>query len=79
MIVNSFMPSELPLMRARLETYFPEFLDHLEGDEEKQDARERAERIMELFGQVPTITDESLIPGTSLLREFIGGSEYNYH
>ena len=78
-IVNSFMPSELPLMKARLENYFPEFVEHLAGDEEKQDAMDRAERVLELFSQVPAVEDESIIPSNSLLREFIGGSSYNYH
>ncbi|MFP4115235.1 MAG: ATP cone domain-containing protein [Spirochaetota bacterium] len=78
-IVNSFMPSELPIMKGRLESRFPEFVDHLEGDEEKRDARERAERIIELFAQVPAVPTEDAIPGDSLLREFIGGSTYDYH
>lgn len=78
-VVNSFMPSELPLMKGRLQTYFPEFIQHLEGDEEKQDARERAERIIDLFEQLPAVADEAHVPATSLLREFIGGSSYNYH
>lgn len=78
-IVNSFMPSELPLMKGRLERHFPEFVEHLAGDEEKRDARERAERIIELFAQVPPVPNEGDIPGDSLLREFIGGSTYDYH
>ncbi len=78
-IVNSFMPSELPLMRERLERSFPQFVEHLVGDEEKRDALERANRIIELFAQVPHVGSEDEIPGDSLLREFIGGSVYNYH
>ncbi|MFW5738168.1 MAG: response regulator SirA, partial [Spirochaetota bacterium] len=78
-IVNSFMPSELPVMKGRLERHFPELVEHLAGDEEKRDARERAERIMDLFAQVPSIPSEDDIPAGSLLREFIGGSSYDYH
>ncbi|HKJ85370.1 MAG TPA: ATP cone domain-containing protein [Spirochaetia bacterium] len=78
-IVNSFMPSELPVMKGRLERHFPEFVEHLSGDEEKHDARERARRVIELFAQVPSVPDEDAIPGKSLLREFIGGSTYDYH
>ncbi len=78
-IVNSFMPSELPLMKARLQRSFPQFVEHLVGDEEKRDALERARRIMELFAQVPAVGSEDAIPGDSLLREFIGGSVYDYH
>jgi hypothetical protein len=32
-----------------------------------------------LFSQIPAVKDESVVPGTSLLREFIGGSTYSYH
>jgi len=78
-IVNSFMPSELPVMKGRLERHFPEFVEHLSGDEEKHDARERARRVIELFAQVPSVPDEDAVPGKSLLREFIGGSTYDYH
>ena len=78
-IVNSFMPSELPVMKGRLERHFPEFVEHLSGDEEKHDARERARRVIELFSQVPSVPEEDAIPRTSLLREFIGGSTYDYH
>ena len=78
-IVNSFMPSELPVMKGRLERHFPEFVEHLSGDEEKHDASERARRVIELFAQVPSVPDEDAIPGKSLLREFIGGSTYDYH
>ncbi len=78
-IVNSFMPSELPLMKARLERSFPRFVEHLAGDEEKRDALERADRIIELFARIPAVSSEEEIPGDSLLREFIGGSVYDYH
>jgi uridine kinase len=78
-IVNSFMPSELPVMKSRLERHFPEFVEHLAGDEEKRDARERAQRIITLFDQVPPVPTEDAVPATSLLREFIGGSSYDYH
>lgn len=77
-IVNSFMPSELPVMKGRLERHFPEFVEHLSGDAEKRDARERAERVIELFAQVPALSAEDDIPDDSLLREFIGGSSYDY-
>ena len=31
-----------------------------------------------LFDQLPAVTDESVVPARSLLREFIGGSAYDY-
>ena len=36
-------------------------------------------RLQSLFDQLPPVTDESVVPPRSLLREFIGGSEYTYH
>jgi uridine kinase len=77
-IVNSFLPYELPVFKARLHRHFPELLEQVRADPEREDARERAQRIMALFEQIPVWTDESFVPGRSLLREFIGGSEYSY-
>jgi hypothetical protein len=31
-----------------------------------------------MFEELPLWSDESVIPADSLLREFIGGSRYNY-
>ena len=77
-IVNSFLPSELPIMKRRLAGYFPGFLERLADEPEMRDARERADRVLALFGSVPDVPGEDDIPGTSLLREFIGGSSYHY-
>jgi uridine kinase len=78
-IVNSFMPSELPIMRRRLAHYFPEFIKNLGGDLEKSDALDRANRINALFASIPDFDGENAVPADSLLREFIGGSSYTYH
>jgi hypothetical protein len=32
-----------------------------------------------MFARIPAVTDEGAVPTRSLLREFIGGSEYSYH
>ena len=34
--------------------------------------------MQSLFEQLPEMTDEEVVPPRSLLREFIGGSEYRY-
>jgi uridine kinase len=78
-IVNSFLPYELPIMKARVERYLPPVVEELAADPEHQDARERAERVQALFAQVPSVADERVVPERSLLREFIGGSAYRYH
>ena len=77
-IVNSFMPSELPLMKRRLGTVLPDLVGELEGDLEKSDALDRGTRVMELFAMLPDVDGEDLLPGDSLLREFLGGSVYTY-
>lgn len=77
-VVNSFMPSELPIMKGRLEHMFGGFVEHLKDDPEKTDALDRAVRIQQMLAAVPAVDGEGDIPPRSLLREFIGGSEYEY-
>jgi uridine kinase len=77
-IVNSFLPCELPIMKHRLGGLFPGFIEQFAADPERSDALDRARRILELFGELPSWSDESLVPADSLLREFIGGSRYRY-
>ncbi|WP_455382281.1 ATP cone domain-containing protein [Salinispira pacifica] len=79
-IVNSFFPAELPLLKRRLAEYFPEFVLELSDDPDRLDALGRARRVETLFREVPDIEEsaESAVPKDSLLREFIGGSVYSY-
>jgi uridine kinase len=77
-IVNSFMPYELLFLKARLAPYFPGFIEELSGNADRADALARAERISGLFSQIPDCADENVVPPDSLLREFIGGSSYEY-
>jgi uridine kinase len=63
----------------RLAPYFPGFIAEFSGSPDRGDALARAERIQGLFSQIPDWGDESLVPPESLLREFIGGSSYQYH
>jgi len=77
-ILNSFFPYELPIMKHRLGRFFPGFIEEFKNDPERADALARAQRVIEMFNEFPEWSDESLVPGTSLLREFIGGSSYSY-
>ena len=77
-VVNSFMPSELPIMKGRLEHMFGDFVESLKDDPEKTDALDRAIRVQQMLAAVPGVAGEDDIPDRSLLREFIGGSEYEY-
>ncbi len=77
-IVNSGLPYELPIMRTRLFSYFEQWVDHYRDDPLRQDAATRAERVYHLLKAVLPVEDDSPIPPDSLLREFIGGSCYEY-
>jgi len=78
-IVNSFLPYELPVMKGRVEKHLTALLEELAVSPDQQDAFERASRVRALFDQIPAVTDETVVPRRSLLREFIGGSGYEYH
>jgi uridine kinase len=77
-IVNSGLPYELPVMRARLYSSFQTWVDQYKDDPLRADAYERSLRIRDMLAAVTPVTDETPIPGDSLLREFIGGSVYAY-
>lgn len=77
-IVNSALPYELPVMRARLFAHFQRWAEQYRDDPLRTDAYERAERVRAMLQEVTPVEDESPIPPDSLLREFIGGSCYVY-
>ena len=77
-IVNSGLPYELPVMRIRLFEHFERWADQYKGDPLREDAFTRAERVYHLLKTVTPVEDDAAIPPDSLLREFIGGSCYDY-
>jgi len=77
-IANTFLVYELPVMKQRLEAFFPGFLSAFKGDPDREDAYERAVRIVALFDEIPAWNNEEAVPRDSLLREFIGGSSLRY-
>jgi len=77
-IVNSALPYELPVMRVRLYDHFARWVEQYRDDPLRVDAYERALRVRNLLHAVAPLADESAIPADSLLREFIGGSCYEY-
>jgi uridine kinase len=78
-IINGATPYELPIMRARLCTYFAEWVRLYQDDPNRVDAYLRAERVHDLLQAIIPIDDDSDIPATSHVREFIGGSAYDLH
>ncbi|MGQ9600814.1 MAG: ATP cone domain-containing protein [Anaerolineae bacterium] len=79
-IINGALPYELPVMRRRLLDHFARWAQQYQNDPLRVDAWTRAQRVYELLKAVAPIVeeDEQAIPPTSHLREFIGGSCYQY-
>ncbi len=77
-IINTAMPYELPVFRARMLDHFEHWAEEYQGNPLREDAFIRASRVSSLLKQIVPIDDESPIPGDSVLREFIGGSIYSY-
>lgn len=77
-LVNSAMPFELPILKARLFKFFPAAMEKFKDEPKRQDAYVRAKRVYEMLKDLTPVEDDSAVPPKSLLREFIGGSEYKY-
>ena len=79
-IVNGAFPYELPVMRRRLLDSYAKWVQDYEDDPLRSDAYMRALRVHQLLQAVAPIEagDEDVIPADSPLREFIGGSCYEY-
>jgi len=77
-IISSGMPYELPLYSHRLKDNFTEWEGKYRNDPLKEDAYERAARLHKVLKSVTPIEDDSFVPSSSVLREFIGGSDLDY-
>jgi len=77
-IINSAMPYELPLYHARLLDDFARWEGQYQDDPLRQDAYMRATRVHKILKAIEPVQDDSPIPPDSVLREFIGGSIYQY-
>ncbi len=77
-LVNSALPFEWPILKSKLFQYFPEALRLYKEDPKRQDAYIRARRVYDLMDQITAVEDDSVVSSKSLLREFIGGSQYSY-
>ncbi len=77
-IVNSAMPYELPMYKAKLADSFAQWTKDFSGDPLREDAFERASRVNALMQQLEAVADDSIVPENSVIREFIGGGIYKY-
>lgn len=76
-VINAGMPYELAVLKHALRDVLPEmdFVEKLK-DEGRLDPYVRGVRIHSLLQTVEEFSNWDLIPTTSPIREFIGGSEY---
>jgi len=78
-IISSAMPYELPIYTNRMLNLFEKWAEIYKNNVLKADAYERSLRVFNLLKTIKPISDESSIPLNSVIREFIGGSSFNYH
>ena len=79
LIINSAMPYELSIYKTRLFERFKQWKEKFKGDTLRADAFERACRISSMLSEIEALSDDSFVPGDSVIREFIGGSTLSYH
>lgn len=77
-LVNSAMPFELPILKHKLFGHFPEALAKFKAEPKRQDAYIRARRVHDFLKDLTPWEDDAAVPQKSLIREFIGGSDYAY-
>ncbi len=77
-VVNSAMPYEMPMYKAKLFNEFAKWTETYQDDPLRADAYERASRVYKLMQSLEPIENDSIVPENSVIREFIGGSIYEY-
>jgi uridine kinase len=77
-IINSAMPYELAIYNHKMLSQFRNWAEEYRDDPLRHDAYTRAERISQVLDEISPIQDDSIVPVDSVLREFIGGSCYEY-
>lgn len=77
-IVNSAMPYELSIFRVKLIDHFKTWVEAYRNDPLRQDGFTRARRTLDVLQEIVPIEDETIVPLDSVIREFIGGSSYDY-
>lgn len=77
-IFNGSLPYELPVHKKYLWRFLEQIHNAYKDDPKRYDAYIRARRVYELLSYVTALDDDNCIPKKSLMREYIGGSEYKY-
>ena len=77
-VVNGYLPYELPVYKKYLYEPLKEAVENYAEQTGREDAYRRALRCLSYLEEIDELEDDSVIAPTSLIREFIGGSEYKY-
>jgi len=77
-IVNSAMPYELSIYKPKLFENFNNWIQEYRHDPLRSDAYKRANRVQKVLSEIDPIEDDAVVPQDSVIREFIGGSAYEY-
>lgn len=77
-IIDGSLAYELPIYKKHLFKFFPDFVKDYREDPKRQDAYIRAKRVHDLLESFKTWEDEDIVPRDVLIREYIGGSIYEY-
>lgn len=77
-IINSAMPYELSIYRPKLLDQFASWTEKYRDDPLREDAYQRATRVYHVLQAIAPLEDDTVVPDNSVIREFIGGSSYEY-
>lgn len=77
-VVNGYLPYELPVYKKYLYEPLKKAVAEFAGAEGREDACLRGKRCLGYLEEINALEDDSVIPPTSLIREFIGGGVYEY-
>ncbi|HOO77696.1 MAG TPA: nucleoside kinase [bacterium] len=77
-VINGYLPYELPVHKKYTYESLRRAVEAFAASPGREDAHARARRCLDWLEQVDVLEDDSVIPADSLLREFIGGSVYEY-
>ena len=78
-IINSAMPFEISIYKPKLIDSFQTWSEKYKNDVLREDAFQRASRVLQFLKAIISIEDDTFVPGDSVIREFIGGSTLEYH
>jgi uridine kinase len=77
-VFNGALPYELPYLKRSVFPYYETLLGAFRDDPQRLDAHLRARRTHEFLAALNVPGEDDAVPRNSLLREFIGGSLYEY-